>query len=72
MLSGKYLQLAGCWIRWFRGMFELNGVQNLQDRERELVEGARVSRGESGVHSGSQGVGGRQQGPLRQVIKLIV
>ena len=45
-------------------MFELNGVQNLQDRERELVEGARVSRGESGVHSGSQGVGGRQQGPL--------
>ena len=39
-------------------------VEHLQDRERELVEGARLSRGEQGVHSGSEGVRGRQQGPL--------
>ena len=53
-------------------MFKVKCEQHLQDRERELVEGARLSRGEPGVHSGGEGVRGRQQGPLRQVMRLVI
>ena len=37
----------------------------VQDRERELFQGARFSRGQPGVHSRGQGGRGRQQGALR-------
>ena len=63
MLSGKY-QLLQYSCHWLCEMFKIECEQHLQDRERELVEGARLSRGESGVHSGGEGVRGRQQGPL--------